>query len=228
MNEEIPDYIAAAVAHASRPDKDLAFDAENAPAEVIGFAGIKPDDKVGIIGSSGSYYLSIITNVLADGGVVYPQNASWSMRSHPIAMAYWRDRMDAAPLNNIEPIITPMESVLFPEPLDIIIIDRFYHDVVRRPTADVNLMNKAIYKALKHGGSYIVIDHHARAGSGTADLEALHRIDIETVRAQVMAAGFEFVAASDVLANPEDPRTVSARRDIMTHTDRFILKFIRP
>lgn len=74
----------------------------------------------------------------------------------------------------------------------------------------------------------MIIDHHTREGAGTTDLQELHRIDIETVRSQVLATDFEFQTESKVLVNSEDPHTVSACRDIMTHTDRFILKYTRP
>jgi predicted methyltransferase len=52
---------------------------------------------------------------------------------------------------------------------------------------------------------------------------------VETVKTEVMAAGFEFVASSDVLANPADPRTGKVfDAGIRGKTDQFILKFRKP
>ncbi len=52
---------------------------------------------------------------------------------------------------------------------------------------------------------------------------------MEAVKTEVMAAGFEFVAGSDVLANPADPRTANVfDPSIRGKTDQFILKFRKP
>ena len=83
--------------------------------------------------------------------------------------------------------------------------------------------------SLKPGGLYVVLDHSAPAGSGLADTKTLHRIDADVVKQEVTAAGFEFVGASDVLANPADTRTaIVFDPSIRGKTDQFILKFRKP
>ena len=72
---------------------------------------------------------------------------------------------------------------------------------------DPNLLNKAVFKILKPGGTYMVIDHMAKAGRGLADTEKLHRIEPAIVRQQVEAAGFKFAGESKVLYNPPTPST---------------------
>jgi predicted methyltransferase len=57
----------------------------------------------------------------------------------------------------------------------------------------------------------------------------LHRIDEETVKSEVTAAGFVFVGSSSVLANAADPRTAKVFDPAIRHkTDQFILKFRKP
>jgi predicted methyltransferase len=56
--------------------------------------------------------------------------------------------------------------------------------------ADMTAVSAAIYRALKPGGVYIVVDHVAKAGSGLRDTETLHRIDPAQVKAEALAAGF--------------------------------------
>ena len=91
------------------------------------------------------------------------------------------------------------------------------------------ILNRAVYRALKPGGVFIVIDHAAETGSGLRDTETLHRIDPAIVKKQVTAAGFEFVGASDVLANSADTRTAMVFDPwIRGKTDQFILKFRKP
>ena len=80
-------------------------------------------------------------------------------------------------------------------------------------------MNRAIFPALKSGGTYIVADHSGRAGTGTAETKTLHRIDEATVRSEVQAAGFRFVSEGGFLRNPQDPRTApSGKASIASFT----------
>jgi predicted methyltransferase len=52
---------------------------------------------------------------------------------------------------------------------------------------------------------------------------------MESVKTEVTAAGFEYVASSDILANPADPRTANVfDPSIRGKTDQFILKFRKP
>ena len=57
----------------------------------------------------------------------------------------------------------------------------------------------------------------------------LHRIDPDIVKRQIVAAGFVFEAASEMLANPSDPHTQSVFDPaIREKTDRFVLRFRKP
>jgi predicted methyltransferase len=59
--------------------------------------------------------------------------------------------------------------------------------------------------------------------------DTLRRIDPATVRYEVVAAGFQFVAESEVLRDPQDTDTLSMYdKSIRGKTDRFILKFRKP
>ncbi len=54
-----------------------------------------------------------------------------------------------------------------------------------------------------------MLDHKALPGVG--DPVAMHRIDPALVKAQVIAAGFQYVGESNALANPADPHNVGVR-----------------
>ena len=56
-----------------------------------------------------------------------------------------------------------------------------------------------MFDALKPGGIYLILDHAAQPGTGTRDTSTLHRIDVETVKQEVLAAGFVLVGCSDLL-----------------------------
>jgi predicted methyltransferase len=69
--EPIPDYIATAVADASRPDTDRERDANRKPAEVIAFAGLKLGDKVADFMPGRGYFTKIFCKIVGDTGHVY-------------------------------------------------------------------------------------------------------------------------------------------------------------
>ena len=75
----------------------------------------------------------------------------------------------------------------------------------------------------------MVIDHMAADGSGMRDTDTLHRIDINTVRKQVMSAGFDYYGSTAVLRNPDDDHTKAVfDPSVRGHTDQFVLVFRKP
>jgi len=90
-------------------------------------------------------------------------------------------------------------------------------------------MNAKLLASLKPGGTYIVEEHKAADGSGTRDVQSLHRIDVQVVKDQLLAAGFELAQESDILANPDDDRSwmvfTQGKRGT---TDRALYIFRKP
>jgi len=127
--------------------------------------------------------------------------------------------------------VQPADALTAPTPLDVVFTSQNYHDypdTFMGPT-DPAILNKAVFAALKPGGTYIVVDHVAEAGSGLRDTDTLHRIDPVTVKQQVTAAGFEYVDESGVLRNPNDAHKVKVfDKSIRGHTDQFAYKFRKP
>ena len=122
----------------------------------------------------------------------------------------------------------PVESFVAPEPLDLILIANRYHDLHNKTfgTANIAFVNAALFKALQPGGVLIVGDYSAKQGSGARDAENLHRIDVELVKKEIAAAGFEFVGESPALRNTNDRRTDNAHA--IKAVDRFVLQFRKP
>ena len=115
--------------------------------------------------------------------------------------------------------------------LDSVVNVLFYHDTVWMKT-DRAKMNRAIFEALRPGGTYVVVDHAAAAGHGIADVTSLHRIDEQTVRSEIQAAGFVIAAEANFLRNAADQRDWNASPgqagDKRGSSDRFVLKFVKP
>src|SRR5690606_38260862 len=103
-----------------------------------------------------------------------------------------------------------------------------YHDIVLGDE-DRDEMNRRIFRALKPGGVYGIIDHAAAPGTGTSATEATHRIDKQFVVDEVTDAGFELAGESDALVNPDDDHSLGLFDPSITgRTDRFVLRFEKP
>ncbi len=232
----MPEYIAAAISDPARPDADRARDLNRKPAECIAFAGLKPGDRIADIFPGSGYYSRIFSKVVGPTGRVYallPQNIAEHV---PVAVTDTKSQFSDSSYKNVLVVVAPIDAVTAPVPLDAVWMGQVYHDLpnVEMGPADIAAANRAIYKALKPGGIYIVTDHAATPGSGFLDREPqmpkrIHRIDPALVKQQVLAAGFVLEAQSDLLANPADPHTASVfDPSIRGRTDQFLLKFRKP
>ena len=110
--------------------------------------------------------------------------------------------------------------------LDLVTFNFNYHDTVWMGV-DRAKMNRAVFKALKKGGVYVIVDHSGRPGTGASETRSLHRIEESVVRREVEAAGFKLVGVADFLRNPNDPRDVPVSAS-QEPNDEFILRFVKP
>ena len=128
-------------------------------------------------------------------------------------------------------LIDAADRFAVPERLDLVWTAQNYHDLhdtFMKPT-DIAALNAAIFRALKPGGVFIVIDHAAESGSGLRDTETLHRIDPQSIREEVTAAGFVFEGESAVLRNADDSHLLRVFDPAIRHrTDQVVLKFRKP
>jgi predicted methyltransferase len=226
-----PKEIAAALSDPSRPDEDRKSDDLRKPAEVIAFSGIGPGSRISELIPGQGYFTRIFSKIVGSKGMVY----ALVPPKPPNAPAQFPDF--AAPINAIiaSPGYSNIQIVMMSgtapavNPVDVVFTSRNYHDVHNQPNANLASFNKRVFDVLKPGGFYIVIDHAAEPGSGARDTGTLHRIDPALVRSEVEAAGFKFVAESDVLRNPKDPHNVAVfDPSIRGRTDQFVYKFQKP
>jgi predicted methyltransferase len=203
-------------------------DARRKPAELIRFAELKPGDKVLDLIPGDGYWTRIFSKVVGPEGRVY---AVWPQSYAKLAMgnvATLRQLSADKSYGNIVTQVQPTTVLGAPEQLDMVWTSQNYHDYPDEfmGKTDPSVLNKAVFGMLKPGGTFIVIDHAAQAGSGMRDTEALHRIDPAAVRSQVEAAGFEFAGESEVLKNPADPLTLTVFDPaIRGWTSQFVYKF---
>ncbi len=210
----------------ARPAADRELDPGRAPVEVLSFLGIGPGDHVADLLAGGGYYTRILVPLVGEEGRVYSGN-------NPFYQGFFADAFDAmlaeSDFVDVVRIDGPVHELDLPAgSLDAVLMSQAYHDLVLGDE-DRHEMNRRVFRALKPGGVYGIIDHSAEPGSGLSMVEPLHRIDKQTVIDEVTAAGFELAAESDALANPEDDRTAGIfDPSVSGQTDRFILRFEKP
>jgi predicted methyltransferase len=223
--------IAAIVFAPERLPGDRALDAGRHPGELLAFMGVAPGMRVGELEAGQGYTTELVARAVGSQGRVYAENNRFVLER--FAAKPWAERLQRPALANVVRVDRELEDPFPPEAhdLDGVYINLFYHDTIWLKT-DREAMNRAVFRALRPGGFYLVADHAARPGSGTADAETLHRIDEALVISEVERAGFRLAAEGDFLRNPADnhdwnasPRVAAERRGT---SDRFALRFVKP
>jgi predicted methyltransferase len=226
----VPKDVQAIIDAADRSPDDKKLDDGRHPGELLAFLNLKPGMRVGEIESGGGYTTELLARAVGPKGKVWGENPAFVLKFVDKA---WAARLAKPVMKNVIRADRDLEAPLPADAknLDAVVDVLFYHDTVWLG-ADRDKMNKAVFDALKHGGEYVVVDHSATEGRGTADAKSLHRIDELAVIREVERAGFHHVASADFLRNPGDtrdwngsPREAGERRGT---TDRFVLKFIKP
>jgi predicted methyltransferase len=101
--------------------------------------------------------------------------------------------------------------------------DLYHYDPQGWPKIDPNQFLEQIRRAVKPGGAFLIVDHAARPGSGSASAQELHRIDEQFAIADIEKHGFRLEKRWDGLRNPDDDRdAVVFDPKVRGRTDRFV------
>ena len=210
---------------------DVAKDAQRKGPELLAFAEVKPGQRVYDLIPGSGYFTRLFSLAVGPTGKVY---AVWPDEYDKVSKPdsdVMRKMAADAPFTNVTVLTQPAKAFSAPEPLDLVFTSQNYHDYPDpfMGKVDPAVLNAAVFKALKPGGLYVIVDHSGRAGTGMTETDTLHRIDVATVKQQVTAAGFVLEGESNLLANPGDPRTAEVfDKAIRGKTDQFVLKFRKP
>lgn len=222
------DY-SAALADPQRPQADRDRDAARQPAAVLAFAQVGPGEKVGDYIMGGGYWTRILSNAVGPQGKVYAFQPDEFIAFRP---AYGEEQNAAATGRaNVVALRGPVSAPPFPEKLDTIITVQNMHDLYigAMPQGTGPKALKALYDALKPGGTLLVVDHSAVQGAGLAAANSVHRMDKQAAIAALTAAGFTVEAESPLYARPDDPRTANVfDQAIRGKTDQFVLRLRKP
>jgi predicted methyltransferase len=213
-----------------RTEKEVDRDRNRKPVETLEFFGLRDDMKVVELLPGGGWYTKLLAPVMAQNGEFYVALGTGRVKENVLGLdGFEHVQVVAEDANIYRPegsrfYALEMES-LGVQDADIVFTFRNYHNFGADGRA---AMNRAVFDALKPGGTYAVVDH-SRRHMEPDGAENRRRIDPVLVIREIQAAGFELVDFSDLHYRPDDElRYEVGRKTVTGNTDRWTLKFKKP
>lgn len=237
----------AVVTGPQRSAANRARDEYRHPVETLTFFGLQPTMTVVEITPSGGWYTEILAPFLRDRGHYIAAGEFLANKPASASAAKFMAKLAADPGSyaNVKfgsfakqyYAIAPVGSA------DMVVTFRNIHNFYIGGYAPEAF--KAFYTALKPGGVLGIEEHRLPEDQPDAMQQSSGYMKVSTVKALAAAAGFRFVAASDVNANPRDthdyPKGVwtlpptyeegdrdRAKYAAIGESDRMTLKFVKP
>lgn len=233
-----------------RSDANIARNAERHPVETLAFFGLERDMTVIEILPSTGWYTEIIAPYVRDAGKFYAAHFSPNASLSYMApnLRNFEEKITADPslygkitVRHLNP---PHEVVIAPpESADMALTFRNVHNWIMADQQ--HAFFATFYAALKPGGILGIVEHRAKPDASMEVMRTSGYVTEAYVKELAAAAGFEFVASSEVNANAKDPtehprgvwtlppnfRLGDEDRDkyaAIGESDRMTLKFRKP
>jgi len=240
--------LAAALAGSNRTPAHIERDAARHPAEELEFFGLRPDMTVVEVSPGGGYWTEILAPYLRTAGVLYvavppandpeapaPGKDKYRQKLAADPGTYGKVRMSELGLGHTD--VAPAGSA------DLVLTFRNLHNWMNQGYAEAALAG--FYRALKPGGILGIEDHRARTDRAQDPKAQSGYVRQDYTIELARKAGFEFVAASEMNANPRDsrdwpdgvwtlPPTLTlgdkdrAKYLAIGEADNYVLKFRKP
>ncbi len=227
---EIDMKIEAALAADSRPERDRVRDENRMPIETLNFFGLKDDMRVLELLPGRGWYTRVLAPVLAENGKLYVAIGAGRIKESVLTEPGFEnvdvlETTDNHRRSEQRRVYVVDDFEFGVDNLDMVLTFRNIHNFGKE---DRDEINRNVFKSLKHGGHYGVIDHtrrHMEPNGG----ENRRRLDPVLVIKELLDLGFEFVAYSDLHFRADDELEYEVgRRSVSGNTDRFTLLFRKP
>ncbi|MDZ7770149.1 MAG: hypothetical protein U5K38_14255 [Woeseiaceae bacterium] len=230
QNERTQQKIADAMEGSVRTDAEIARDANRKPADTLAFFGLADDMRVLELLPGGGWYTKLLAPVLRENGELYVAIGTNSVRDNLLSSDGF-DHVEVLDIGVAPERSGPFNTNFIPafdfgvSDLDMVVTFRNMHNFTPEGRANIN---DAVFKALKSGGLYGVVDH-SRRHMEPMTAENRRRADVVQIIKEVQAAGMELVDYSDLHYRPDDElRYEVGRHSVTGNTDRFTLLFRKP
>jgi len=212
-----------------RTEAELDRDRNRRPVQTLEFFGITPEMKVLELIPGGGWYTKLLAPTLRDKGELHVAIGTGRVKSDLLSM----QGMDK--INVLEPKVeitegednlrTINEFKLSEKGFDAALTFRNMHNF---DAAGRKNINGAVFKALKKGGIYGIVDHTRRHMEPITS-ENRRRADPVTIIKELLDAGFVFEGYSTLHRKPDDElRYEVGRKSVTGNSDRFTLLFKKP
>ena len=242
--------LGTAIAAPSRTAANVARDRYRHPRETLAFFGVRASDTVVEIWPSGGWYTEILAPYLRRGGGTY-YAASMGANGHNgmnRLMAASTELYGAVRLATF-PAFEASDTRVPDGSADVVLTFRNVHNwqmgYQRGNQPYSTEAFRQMYRMLKPGGTLGVVDHRLPESANAERERTSGYMKFSTVRRLAEEAGFRFVGASEVNANPRDtadwpngvwtlpPALRLGTQDrerylAIGESDRMTLKFVRP
>jgi predicted methyltransferase len=178
----------------------------------------------------GGWYTRVLAPVLAENGKLYVAIGAGRIKEAVLTEAGFENVELLETTDNIHRpegsrhyVIEDFEFGV--SDLDMVLTFRNLHNFDPESRAR---MNSQVFKALKSGGLYGVVDHTARHME-PANHENRRRVDPVMIIKEMLEQGFEFVDYTDLHYRADDALVYEVgRRSVTGNTDRFTMLFRKP
>lgn len=208
------DSLQMAVSHPSRTPEFRSRDEFRHPAETLSFFNVEPAmTVVEIWPGAGGWYTEILAPYLQELGKLYSAhfNADSQAAFYRESRQAFVDKLEANPDVYGGVVVTtfnpPEYTQIAPEgSADRVLTFRNVHNWYTRGGGDDRVLSafEAMYKALKPGGILGVVEHRLPSDQPLERQETSGYMHEDYVIRMAEKAGFEFLASSEVNANPRD------------------------
>ena len=233
-----------------RTAEEIARDKYRHPAETLSFFGVKPTHTVVEIWPDSGWYTQVIAPVLKEQGqyiaAQYPQNSS--SRYYSRAQAEFKNKFANQYRRYGRIVVTQFEPPhyvhLAPQKsADVVLTFRNIHNWMS--SNQQHNVFKAAFAALKPGGILGIVEHRSKPSISFSQMINTGYVSEAYVKKLAMSAGFDFVASSEINANPNDeknyingvwalpPTLINGNKGKERYlkigeSDRMTLKFMKP
>jgi predicted methyltransferase len=240
----VPAALAAALKAPNRTPANLARDRYRNPGPTLAFFGVKPTDTVVELWPGGGWYSEILAPYLAARGTYYAAPPARGIENFQKFVAAKPDVYGKVKVATF-PVLAQGGTPVPPGSADVVLTFRNVHNWMMGDQPFADQAFRQAYAMLKPGGTLGIVDHRLPERADTAREKSSGYLKTSTVRRLAEAAGFRFVAASEVNANPRDtadwpegvwtlPPTYRlkdqdrAKYAAIGESDRMTLKFVKP